>query len=137
MRKAFVLALLLASAVASAQQAHAPYPKHFNVCSTPTDCIVVTPRDDGWVGMIDGGTKIAWNFTIDDFTVKGLQMTGVSTDKDAEGRNQTVVIKAKPQLGSITAADGKARYSVGKKSTSRKVTVTWPSTFKIPNGARL
>jgi len=135
MEKGFVLLLLLASVVASAQRDQRTYPDRFNVCSEPDNCIIVEKQGDGWVGMIDGGTKLAWNFKIDDFRMENLQLTGVSTQKDAEGRDQTVVIQGKPEIIRDGIAHCKARYTAGRKSTSRKVTVTWPSTFKIPNGA--
>ena len=133
MMKGFVLLLLLASVVASAQQEdHRTYPEKFNVCSDPSNCIVVAKRGDGWVGLIDGGTKLAWNFQIDDFRLENLKLTGVWTEKDSEGRSQTVVVQGKPDVVHDGVARCKARYTIGHKSTLRKVTVTWaPTPMKL------
>jgi hypothetical protein len=137
MRIWIALVLLLSSVSALGQRDHSPYPERFNVCSAPNDCIVVTKQGDAWVGLVDGDTKPAWNFTIDDFRLDALQLTGTSMQKDAAGNDQTVVVRGKPE-GTVNGfARCKARYTIGRKSTSRKVTVTWPSTFKIPNGNRL
>jgi hypothetical protein len=133
MRKGFCF-LLLASSVASAQLDHRTYPDRFNDCSDPSNCIVVAKQGDGWVGLIDGGTKVAWNFKIDDFRMESIRLTGISTEKDAEGRNQVVVIQGKPETIRDGVAHCKARYALGHKSTSHKVTVTWePEPWKIPN----
>jgi len=136
MRQGIVLLLLLASVVASAQRDHRTYPERFNVCSDAGNCIVVTKQGDEWVGLTDGGKKLAWKFQIDDFRLEYLKLTGVSTEKDAEGRNQTVVVQGKPPIIQDGIARCKARYTLGHTSKSQKVTVTWPPTYKIPNFAR-
>jgi hypothetical protein len=133
MGKGLVLMLLLGSVGASAQTDHRTYPDRFNVCSDPNNCIVVTKQGDGWMGLVDDGTKISWNFQIDDFRMKYLRLTGVSTEKDSKGRNQVLVIQGKPDIIRDGIARCKARYTIGHKSTSRKVTVTWqPPPWKIP-----
>lgn len=136
MRKGFfLLLLLLASAVASAQPDQRTLPEGgFNVCSAPSECILVRKHGGGYVGLIEGGTKLAWNFQIDDFRMEHLKLTGVSAQKDLGGRNQVVVIEGKPDVIYDGIAHCKARYAVGRKSTSRKVTVTWqPPPLRIPN----
>jgi hypothetical protein len=133
MGKGLFLLLLLASSVASAQPDQRTHPERMNVCSDSGDCLLVEKRDGGYVGLIEGGTELAWNFQIDDFRLEHLKLTGVSTQKDSEGRNQVVVIVGKPDVIRDGIAYCKARYAVGRKSTSRKVTVTWePPPPNIP-----
>ena len=135
MRQGFFLLLLLASSVAAAQPDQRTLPEgEINVCSAANDCILVVKHDEGYVGLIEGGTKLAWNFKIDDFRLEHIKLMGVSAAKDSEGRNQIVVIEGKPDVIRDGIARCKARYTVGRKSTSHKVTVTWPPPPpKIPN----
>ncbi len=137
MRKGLFLLLLLASSVASAQPDQRTHPERMNVCSDPNNCILVMKHGGGYVGLIEGGTKLAWNFQVEDFRLEHVRLTGVSTEKDFEGRNQVVVIEGKPDVIRDGIARCKARYTVGHTSTSRKVTVTWePPPPNIPNLAR-
>ena len=125
MRKGFYLSLLLASAVALAQPGQRTHPERLNVCSDQGDCILVMKRDGGYVGLIEGGQKLAWDLKIYDFRLEHVRLTGVSTEKDSNGRNRFVVIQGKPDVIRDGIAYCKARYTVGHKSTSGKVTVTW------------
>jgi hypothetical protein len=135
MRNGLLLVPLLACSMVSAQPGQRTLPEGgFTICSAPSDCILVEKRDGGYVGLIEGGTKQAWSFRIDDFRLEHLKLTGISTDNNPNGGNQVVVIKGKPDVIRDGIAHCKARYIVGRKSTSHKVTVTWqPPPPNIPN----
>jgi hypothetical protein len=86
MRKGFFLLLFLASAMALAQPDQRTHPQRVNVCSDPDNCILVMKHNGGYVGLIEGGTKLAWNFQIDDFRLERIRLTGVSTEKGLRGQ---------------------------------------------------
>lgn len=131
MRNGILLLLLLTACMASAEPDHLTYPGRITICGDANDCITVVKREAGWVGLIDGGAKPAWNFQIDDFRLEHLKLTGTSIEPDAKGRYQSVIVQGKPEIIQYWITHCKARYAVGHTSTSRKVTVTWePPPFK-------
>ncbi len=122
----WVLVLLVCSLMASAQaQSGRTPPEQFLVQGDSGDLIVVQYEGGEYVGLIEGGTLLAWNFQINDWRMDHIRLTGVSTKTDFDGRHQVVVVEGKPDVIKDGIAYGKARYTVGRESKSRKVKVTW------------
>lgn len=125
MKKTVFLFLLLLPVVVSAQNAGAGVPERFFVWDPSGNYILVQQEGVGYVGLIEGGTHMAWTFTIDDWKLEHIKLTGVSTKTDFSGRHQVVVMELRPDVIKDGVAHGKARYTVGRESKSQKVKATW------------
>jgi hypothetical protein len=122
----WVLVLVIGSLTAFAQtQSGRTPPEQLLVQGDSGVLMVVQYEGCEYLGLSEGGTNLGWKFTIDDWRMEHIRLTGVSTKTDFDGRHQVVVVEGKPDVIKDGIAYGKARYTVGRESTSRKVKVTW------------
>jgi hypothetical protein len=126
-RLTWILVLVVVgSLIASAQTQSGRTPPEQLLVQDGSSVLMVVQYEGGeYLGLDEGGTNEGWKFTIDDWRLKHIKLTGVSTKTDFDGRHQIVVVEGKPDVIRDGIAYGKARYTVGHESKSRKVKVTW------------
>ena len=121
----WALLLVVGLLMASNRAAAAGPPEQLIVWSDSNNLIVVQQEDSGYVGLNEGGTHLAWNFKIDDWTGKHIKLTGISMQTQFDGSHQMVIVEGKPDVIKNGIAYCKVHYSVGKGWKSRKIKVTW------------